>query len=88
MGMKSVRMSRKYHAMPMMDVKQVDISGLRGTKTRDDAANVDAGSNLTPTKYRPFETSKGSYPDTKPPKSAEHDGKGEHKSMKKKSPSK
>jgi hypothetical protein len=55
-----------------------DISGVRGTGTRHVTVDADVGSDLAPTKSRPFNTTKGKYPMTGVPISAEEPARGEY----------
>ena len=82
MGMKSTRMSRKNHPMPRVGHEQRDISGLRGTGTRNVKVDPNVGSDLMPSnQYRAFDSTKGKYPLTPQPKSAEHPTNGHKEGM-------
>ena len=76
MGLHTVRMSRKNHSTGKMKVPQVDISGLRGTGTRNGSVLRTKDTPSDPTnKHRPFDSSKGGFPPapqwTPPPKPME-----------------
>ena len=54
-GVYRLRNSRKTQPNVRVGHEQKDLSGLRGTATRDKTANVDCGSGLAPTKPGTFE---------------------------------
>jgi hypothetical protein len=54
-GVIRLRNSKKSQQNPRVGHEQQDISGYRGTGTRDDTANVNAGSHLAPRKPDTFD---------------------------------